>query len=242
MISTMNGTLMSRKDKRVPYTEKKRLYPQWCVLKRHSVAPTSCIIALPGRGQSGFSLASLYNAMGLSHTMVIGLTPTKFEWYPMPNGIKDQKAAVVSQHWSMATIADVLKEVQIKYKIGPDKMALVGYSAGAVMSIHTAINLAGSVSAVVAHAGAILEPWRVQQCLCPNTHFLLIHSLDDEAFKWDERYLPMKESLTENAYNVCSIEKENGGHGIYFADIRRATGFIANKFGYGDDVVEAFLT
>jgi len=224
------------KDKRKPYISKKMLYPKWCILQ-HQEAPTSCILALPGRGQSGFSMAGIYNAIGLPQTMVIGVTPSKYEWYPMPNGVFDQRAATASLSWSVDTINDIVSEIQKKYGIGSNRIAIAGYSAGAVMAIHTAIHSPYTFPAIMIHAGAILEPWKLPPCTKPDTEFMLFHSIDDTSFEWVERYCPMRDAMKNQGYKTQTIEKYEGGHGLFFSDVRKGATFAGQKFGYSEELL-----
>lgn len=228
-----------KKPKPVPYDSDKLIHAKWAVFMPPE-KPTSCILALPGRGQSGFSMAGLYAAMGLPNTIVVGVTPTKFEWYPMPNGVKDQAASVASLPWSVKTIDYLVKKIKDTY--GVSIITIVGWSAGAVMAIQAGAELPEhNFAAIVSHAGAALDPDILKDATSDKTGFLLIHSRDDASFDWHERYLPTRWALQKKGYTVYVVEKNQGGHGIFMQDIRCAVNFIAPRMGYPQTLADSFL-
>jgi predicted esterase len=206
----------------------KPIFPKICLYGQDE-APRACILNLPGRAQSGFSLAQLYRHYSLiPHTMVIGITPRDMEWYPMPNGVNDQEEAVEGQWRAIETVDHIVQIIEKRYGINSSKILLAGYSAGAVVSLLSAIHLKHHTFAgVVAHAGAILDTDSVIPCSI-DTPILLIHARDDNTFDWYERYIPMKASLIRAGYTVYSREKDKGGHGLCKNDLILAGKFANN--------------
>jgi predicted esterase len=83
--------------------------------------------------------------------------------------------------------------------------------------------------AVVAHAGAILEPLALPQAK-HKTPFLVMHNENDDCFSWDERYLPMKLALVDKKYPVEFIENEVGGHSVTNDELATAGRWLNNIF------------
>lgn len=157
---------------------------------------------------------------------LIGIEPEK-EWYPAPNGVNNQKDSISGLKKSIPYLIQFILELENKFCLDRSKLALVGFSAGAVMAIEIA--QIDQFSAVVCHNGAILD-----LNLRPDvkTPFLVIHSENDHCFSWEERFLPMKNSFLNHNYNVEFIEKSIGGHTIETADIIASTNFLSDKFLY----------
>lgn len=192
----------------------------------------SAVIILPGRGSAGTDLALRYQQQsGLVDAVFVGVTPDKYEWYPAPHGPDNQKDAIAGLPYAVDAIKKMLETVQREHDVRPEKTAIVGFSAGAVVAIETALNSDVPIGAIVAHCGAVLEPEKVQSCKHRMMPFLLAHNQDDTVFEWNSRYVPMRDALVSERHNVFSLEKEHGGHHISDANILSAGSWIAKHLG-----------
>lgn len=189
------------------------------------------IILLTGRDGSTEGILSYYKKFcELDNTRLICIKPEN-EWYPIPYGFHDQQEAIHGMQKMVPILNSFILKIQNEFNINRSELALVGYSAGAVMAIQLGSYSNESFAAIVSHNGAILDPRDLQEAK-NKTPILLIHSKDDDCFSWDERYIPMKKALLEQKYNVETIENEVGGHGITTKDIFYSAMFLANKFKY----------
>ncbi len=180
-----------------------------------------CIIFLPGRQGSALQLMQLYD-QHLKDITLIGIEP-ETEWYPLPKGAEDQSLAVVGMK---KTRKALLKKIKT---LGYNKIALVGFSAGAVTAIQCAIHSNERFAGIVSHSGAILQPQKTPPVRFPDMPFLLFHNLYDNCFSWHERYLPMKEVLQERGYSIKTIEKTDSTiHGITPEEIGIASKFLVS--------------
>ena len=173
----------------------------------------SCVLVLPGRSNHAGEIASVYRDMGVK-SLIIGITPTIRSWYPMPNGINDQSAAVEGIKPAIGVIEEVIQTIETKKGIPRNRMILSGHSAGAVMAIMTAIYSPQPFAAVISHCGAVLNVDDIPECQCPETVFLLTHSRDDLIFDWYERFVPMFATLKEKKYKVYTAIAKDAGHCI----------------------------
>lgn len=195
------------------------------------------IFCLPGRAESCRKLIRDYAMYsGLRNTLIIGITPANFCWYPMPKSPEDQTEAVAGLHRARHTIEQYISQVEVKYNLKRDKIALLGFSAGGVMAIQTGAYSKTPFAAVVSHAGAILEPKHLPYAAHPNMPFLLLHNKDDYCFDWFERYIPMKKALIQKAYYAMSIEEAYGGHQICVEEIEAVSCYLAHEcFNQGNN-------
>jgi len=208
----------------------KSLYERWAIYNADN-KPTSCILALPGRGNRGQDIAEWYSFAGLKKTLIVAVTPANYEWYPQPNGPQDQADAVAGQEAARNSLEWVVDTIEKRYGIKSNRMALVGFSAGAVMAIQTAIHSEREFAAVIGHGGAILDPGGVPPAKNAMPIYLM-HSNNDSTFEWDERFVPMKESLEQNGYNVESLIRKYEGHRVIYEDIVVAGAKLAPALGY----------
>ena len=158
------------------------------------INPIGTVILLTGRGGKAETLVLKYKQF-LDKSRLIGIQPI-FEWYPMPNGANDQDEAVKGLAESIQKLKDHIDEIKNQYNLTYEEIALIGFSAGAVMAIQIATVFNETFAFVVSHNGAILEPEEIKECSL-KTPIMLIHSKNDDCFSWEERYLPMKEALLE---------------------------------------------
>jgi phospholipase/carboxylesterase len=190
-----------------------------------------CIVALPGRGTPAETMERFVCHMDLPNTLVICLEPSNLRWYPQPNGPNDQREAVAGMERATDFLNKRLSKIQRAFRLRRQQIALVGYSAGSVMALNMCVNSNQPFAAVASMAGAILEPEHMPVAN-NQTPILLRHAIDDDCFKWDERYIPMKQSLLRGGYNVYVSEKNYGGHGISTEDAGTFGRFLAPFLGY----------
>ena len=207
---------------------KKLKLHQWHVLNAKN-NPETCVLFLPGRDHIGTHMGKVYKQFGLYDHLLVSITPIRREWYPMPNGIYDQEAAVMGLEQANQVINGVLDKIGDEYGVSRQNIILCGYSAGGVMAIYVATHSDECFAGVVSHSGAILEPDELPPCHC-DTPFLLTHNRDDSIFEWYERYLPMKEALKQMGYTVFTQERPDGGHVIDEVDVTRAAHFMKACF------------
>jgi predicted esterase len=189
------------------------------------------VIFFPGRGGKAQTLIDHYDMFaGLQHSLFLGIGPED-EWYPMPNGANDQSKAVQGLEGSILRLKHFIDILKLTYNFVPEQTALVGFSAGAVMALQLALNFDENYAAVVCHSGAILQPQNVRT-KTKDTTFFLLHSQDDDCFYWNERYVPMKNALSDNGYNTLKVERRSGGHHVFSDDISFVSKSLERKFGY----------
>lgn len=207
---------------------------KWIVVEPTSTPRKGCIIALPGRGISGKCMVDFCEAMRLDNTLVVAFEPHLYRWYPQPNGAHDQDAAIKGLADAVPVLASRIRKVQRCFRLKKRQIALLGYSAGSVMAIQAVASSADRFAAAVSLAGAILEPDQLPKA--PNqTPVLLRHAINDDCFKWEERYLPMKKALQKQGYNLNVSEKDDGGHGVDSSDLRVCRKFFGMHLGYEFD-------
>jgi phospholipase/carboxylesterase len=176
-------------------------------------------------------MAYCYDWPSLENCLIVGVTPVNFEWYPMPNGANNQDEAVAGQREGVEAIDKVLTQINRHFSVSVERTALVGFSAGAVMAIQAAAHLPHKFAAVVSHAGAILDPEALPASKNRSVPIYLFHNRDDSVFSWEERFLPMKEALERQRYNVKTVENPSGNHVMCEQDLILASGIVAHHLG-----------
>lgn len=195
----------------------------------------SCVVCLAGRGCCGGQFArQYYNNSELDNTTFVGVTPYSFksiEWYPQPFSSTNQSAAVAGLKKADLFIKEIVKTISNRYEVPYKKIALVGFSAGAVMALYSATRMNEDLAGVVVHAGAALEPHKIPQKK-NKTNILLTHGGKDFCFDWYERYVPMKNALIRKGYEFHVAEDPKGTHIITYEDVVAGSQFLAPHLGY----------
>ena len=196
--------------------------------------PIGCILALPGRGIEASFMDGFISHSNLWQNLTIAIEPKNMEWYPQPNGVDDQQEAVEGLPDARNSIEKFIGFIQNQWGLERNKIGLVGFSAGGVMTLdiiaHSKLPLAGGVCL----GGAILEPkdFPLSQT---DTPIAVQHNMDDNCFDWHERYVPTKQALKKNKYNVKFEERYMGGHRLCFKDVALVKNFFSNIFEYNDE-------
>ena len=199
------------------------------ILKRHSRIsfddPTHAIILLPGRDIPAEAMMQNFISLVDMPRMVFYCLEPKIEWYPIPNGVDNQSKSVKGLSENLPIIRNCIMELLVEENIPVSNTILIGFSAGGVIALGLACNFSDEYKLVISHSGAILEPGCLKECEV-NTKFLLYHRKDDFCFDWDERYVPMKNALVNQGYNVFFKEDLYGNHTIYKNDVEEIQNFI----------------
>ena len=192
------------------------------------------VILLPGRGQPCLDMINRYDrASNLANMRLIAVEPID-EWYPAPNGVGDQSEAIWGLKLTVPEFENFVTDLEREYEVDRANIVLAGFSAGAVLAIQVAANTDRPFGAVVVHNGAILDPESMLESK-NNTPFLVFHNMNDDCFEWEERYLPMKEALESNNYDVDFIEGETGGHYIADEDVKFAGNWIKKTLNHPEE-------
>jgi predicted esterase len=200
----------------------------------HNNAPVGCVLVLPGRGLSAGLMERFMLHTGLWRSLKVILEPRNLEWYPQPNGPEDQAGALWGQNKARQCLEDEVKRIERGWGITKKDICIVGFSAGSVMAIQMLAYSDQPYAGILSLAGAILKPADLPKGKF-DTPVMLQHNMDDDCFKWEERYLPMKKALIEKGYNVQTKEGFDGGHNLTGEEVDLTRSFVAKRFGYFDD-------
>ncbi len=202
--------------------------------------PKGCVVCLPGLGVPAYVMLKFAKHMELKRTVMAALEPYRLAWYPRPNGIRDQARTVMGLPYAVAAARDSIEKIKKATDIKNNQIVLMGFSAGAVVGLQLAIQANEPFAACISFAGAIFEPHKVVKAKNQTPIFLQHNKLDD-CFDWHERYLPTRDSLKANGYNLTIAERSEGHHTLYFEDAINASKFASPILGYSKKFVQKYL-
>ncbi|MBD1205799.1 MAG: alpha/beta fold hydrolase [Rhodobacteraceae bacterium] len=184
----------------------------------------SIVVFVHGYGADGADLLGLGDALAphLPDTVFVAPNapqpcvgnPFGFQWFPIPwlDG-SSEEAAREGMASSVALMDAFLDARLVEEGLGPEALALVGFSQGAMMSLHVAPRRAEAVAGVVAISGRLLMPERLAAEAVVKPPVLLIHGDEDPVVPFADMGLA-GEALVAAGFDTFGHVMEGTGHGI----------------------------
>ena len=156
--------------------------------------------------------------------------PFGYQWFPIPwlDGSTEASAAA-----GLAVASDMLNAFLDACLAEADltdaDLALVGFSQGAMISLHVAPRRDRAIAAVVAISGRLLEPDALAGAVRVKPPVLLIHGDEDAVVP----FVSMKAAgdvLVANGFDTFGHVMRGTGHGIANDGLEAALGFLISNF------------
>jgi phospholipase/carboxylesterase len=206
---------------------------------------------LPQHGKPQ-QLVLLLHGFGADGNDLIGLAP---EWQPLlpqseflsPNAPFPCEAAPFGRQWfgfqgrtreqvldgvkQAATILDqFITEVLTERGIDESKLALVGFSQGAMMSMYVSLRRAKPVAGVVAYSGRLFAAEALAVEMKSKPKMLLVHGDADQVVE-PESHPHALSALRAAGVTVEGMLRPGLGHGIDAEGLNRGGEFLKAAFG-----------
>ena len=196
----------------------------------------SMVVFVHGYGADGADLLGLADPLGphLPDTVFYAPdapdpcagNPFGRQWFSIPrfDGSTEVEAAV-----AMNKAADDLNaflDARLAEEgLGPEALVLVGFSQGAMMSLHVAPRRDVPVACVVAISGKLMRPGTLAMEMKERMPVLLIHGDRDEVVPFGEMQAAGN-ALVQNDFPTYAHVMKGSGHGIAPDGLQAALGFI----------------
>lgn len=199
------------------------------------------VVFLHGYGANGADLLGLADPMAphLPGTAflapdapeVCSGNPMGFQWFPIPwlDG-SSQEAAEAGLRAAAADLDAYLDEVLASEGVGPDRLALVGFSQGTMMSLQVAPRRAAPVAAVVGFSGRLLAPELLADEAVSRPPVFLLHGDADDVVP----IASLKEAadaLLAAEFETYAFVMKGTSHGIAPDGLGQAVAFLRHVFG-----------
>lgn len=178
---------------------------------------TQLVVLLHGLGADGADLIDLgpYWAGATSQAAFVAPhAPTPYieagfgrQWFPR-TGTQDQRLAAVD---ASRTWLDRFIDAELE-RLGVADYALMGFSQGAMMALHTGLRRAVAPRAILAFSGALLAPERSAEWIA-RPPVLIVHGEADEVVPV-ERSRAAERDLAAAGVDVTALYRPGLGHGI----------------------------
>ncbi len=187
-------------------------------------APRALVAFLHGYGADGSDLLGLADVLGPHLPGVAFVAPDAPEpcagnpfgrqWFPIPWLDGSSEAAAAAGLAAAADDLNAFLDARLAAEgLAPDRLALVGFSQGAMMSMHVAPRRAAAVAGVVAISGRLLEHERLPAEAVVKPPVLLIHGDQDDLVPFANMDFAARE-LIGAGFPVYGHVMKGTGHGI----------------------------
>lgn len=154
-----------------------------------------------------------------------------FDLHDPSTGIRFSNDILQSKMASiLPKIKDFIQSAQKKENISPDQTFLVGFSQGAMLSLHLGLTYPNLIKGVVAYSGGLLgkNDWKNPD---PKVSYLLIHGQDDMVVQVSQFHFT-KQVLQENNLQHQGIVFENLEHTIHEKGVILGYEFIQKELKF----------
>jgi phospholipase/carboxylesterase len=152
--------------------------------------------------------------------------PMGYQWFPIPqfDGSSPEQARAGLLK-AAADISDFLDQRLAHEKLGPEALAIVGFSQGAMMGLHVAPRRAQPVAAVVAISGRLIAPDLLAAETRSRPPVLVMHGDVDPVVPFDEM-AAAADALVAAEFETYGHVMKGMGHGISQDGLASMLGFL----------------
>ncbi len=199
-------------------------------------APTAALVLLHGYGSNGADLIGLapFFARALPH--VIFYSPNAplaleggfsdgYQWFSLRNFDPDrlrQDPTLRAKYFeniaddiarSAGVINTYLDEILAAHKLAPNRLALLGFSQGCMLSLYVALRRTPQIAGIAGYSGELLFPQRLATEMKAKPPVALIHGEEDPVIP-SFRTQDAEKALKEVGVSCRSLLVPNLQHGI----------------------------
>lgn len=197
------------------------------------------VIFLHGYGADGADLLGLADVLAPHLPGVAFVAPDApercvgggfgFQWFPIPWLDGSPQAAAEAGLVAAAEDLNGFLDAQLAAEgLTPDRLVLVGFSQGAMMSLHVAVRRAEPVAGVVAISGRLLAPERLEADAVSKPPVLLVHGDQDPVVPFADMG-KAGDALVAAGFQTFGHVMRGTGHGIAPDGLGVALQFIKER-------------
>jgi phospholipase/carboxylesterase len=201
------------------------------------------VVFLHGYGADGADLLGLADVLGPHLPGVAFAAPDApercvgggfgYQWFPIP--WLDGSPVALAEAGLDAAAADLngFLDAQLANEaIGPEHLVLLGFSQGAMMSLHVALRRADPVAGVVAISGRLLRPEALEGEITVRPPVLIMHGDQDPVVPFEDM-AKAGQALVKAGVPTYGHVMKGTGHGISPDGLGAALQFIKEQLGQG---------
>jgi phospholipase/carboxylesterase len=155
--------------------------------------------------------------------------PHGFQWFPIPwlDGSSEAQAAA-GLAAATADLSAFLDDILAKEGIGPEALALVGFSQGTMIGLHLALRRDVAFAGLVGFSGRLLQPEKLEAEITSPLPVLLVHGDADEVVPIASLALAADALVAVGVETYTHVSKGTG-HGIAHDGLSLALSFLRDN-------------
>lgn len=183
----------------------------------------SLVVFLHGYGANGADLLGLADSLAPHLPDTAFVAPdapdrvqgsTGYQWFGVPQFDGTSLATAAAARDRSAADLSAFLDQRLSYDgLGPESLALLGFSQGAMMSFHVAPRRATAIAAVVAISGRLFHPERLATETLSKPPFLVMHGDQDPVVPFAEMATAC-DALTAAGFDTYGHVMHGTAHGI----------------------------
>lgn len=197
--------------------------------------PSSLVLLLHGLGSNGqdlISLAPLW-APALPGALFLSpdapfpcdMAPVGHQWFSLQDRDPHKIAAGIAQAFPL--LSDFIADMSAQYNVPFDRIALVGFSQGTMMSLYTAPRFKHKLAGVLGYSGALFgEDGFADGAASRRLPISLVHGTADDVVPFGAMG-HAEQALQGAGFEVESLACPGLGHSIDEAGLRAGGSFLA---------------
>lgn len=155
------------------------------------------------------------------------MSPMGYQWFPITK--LDPKAMLAGVESAAATLAQFIDDELARYGLPADRLALVGFSQGTMMSLHVGLRRAVAPAGIVGYSGVLAGPDVLKAQMTAKSPVLLVHGDADQMIPVQALYASAN-ALGEAGISVRWHVSRGVGHSIDPEGLALGGPFLASAF------------
>ncbi|WP_068116457.1 alpha/beta hydrolase [Tropicimonas marinistellae] len=157
--------------------------------------------------------------------------PFGYQWFPIPwlDG-SSEEAAQTSMAASVSDLNAFIDKVLVDEGVTADRLILLGFSQGTMMSLHVAPRRAEAIAGIVGFSGRLMEPEKLAEEARVKMPVLLLHGDQDDVVPFASLQ-QAAEALSTAGFETYAFVMKGTAHGIAPDGLGQAVGFMRLKLG-----------
>lgn len=199
------------------------------------------VVLLHGYGADGRDLIGLAGELGRALPAAAFVAPDAPEpclihaagrqWFPIPSMDGSTEAAAAHSFGTAEILLNrFLDEEARRFALEANRMALLGFSQGAMMALHVGYRRAEAMAGIVGISGRLLAPERLAGEIRQRTPTLLVHGSADEVVPTGSIH-EARIALEGAGVPVHWVVEPGVGHGIGPTGLGLAQSFLTRRLG-----------
>jgi len=146
------------------------------------------------------------------------------QWFPL--SLRDEQELVDGLAQAGPDLDAFLDAELERHGLGPEALALVGFSQGTMMALHVGLRRGGSLAGIVGYSGVLANAAALAGEIAARPPVLLVHGAQDELIP-AQALAHTRDALRAVDVPVEAFLREGLGHGIDEEGLRLGAGFLS---------------